>query len=114
MQRSRSSLREIGLVLSLLTVAVPAWSANTLQRDHEPVVLSGDLLGGLRGADPAAVAGFRREAGGWVRIPVQVDERTWTTFDTVYGTTGISDSDLLTYADPSTHVGADDDPSLEA
>ena len=58
------------LPLCLLLVSVTSQSS-TLDRDRDPVVLTGAELPSLLGLAPSAVVAFRYQ-GGWVQIPVQV------------------------------------------
>jgi len=122
MVRPRVALVRLALALAVAPAAIPEASAqNALGRDDEPIVLVGADTGALLGADPATVVAFRRQAGAWTRIPVQVDERVSTDFATIYGEPdpasfpypGLS-ATLTTYADPGTYVGADPDPGVDA
>jgi hypothetical protein len=88
-------------------------------------VVTGRTLRPLFGVAPDRVAAFRREAGAWVQIPVQVDERAVVDFGeepaangvpgstgTVYGTTAIGVA-ALQYTDPDTWVGPDPRPAVD-
>jgi hypothetical protein len=103
------------LLLPLCALLVAAGSpASTLDRDRDPVVLTGSQLGHLLGLAPSTVVAFRYQ-GGWVQIPVQIDERDTVTFEQVYGG-GVPefDIDVETYTDAGTYVGADSDPLFDA
>lgn len=128
---------KLSRVLMTGTVAVLAGMAlssceavNTVERSTTPVVLTGAQLPDLVGAAPGTVVAFRHdrftEGSPWVAVPVQVDQRKVVGFGsqpasnatagvvgTVYGSgsTGVT---ALQYADPSTFVGADSDPNLDA
>ena len=110
----------LGLVASLVAVVgVPPAAAEPVSRSEDPVVVTGRALRPLFGVAPGRVAAFRREAGAWVPIPVQVDERAVVDFGseppangvpgstgTVYGTPAIGVA-VLQYTDPDTWVGPD-------
>jgi hypothetical protein len=44
-------------------------------REHEPVVLTGDLVPGLTGQPVERIAAFHREGALWIQSPIQVDEQ---------------------------------------
>jgi hypothetical protein len=102
------------LLLSLCVLLASAASqASTLDRDRDPVVLRGSELPRLLGLAPSTVVAFRYQ-GGWVQIPVQIDERDTVTFNQVYGGGWPQlDIDVETYTDPGTYVGADSDPLFD-
>lgn len=110
MPRSLLATLTLGL-LSVLPV-VPA-RANMLDRDRDPVVLTGSALPGLIGALPGRIVAFRR-AGTWVPIPVQVDERAVVDFGTIYNNPALSGFAVLTYTDPLTWTGVDPDAAFDA
>jgi len=85
--------------------------ANALDRDREPVVLTGADVPSLIGTTPGRVVAFRYD-GEWVLIPVQIDEMATVDFGTIYGLdpTGLT---VLTYADTSTFTGPDPDPTFD-
>ncbi len=89
-------------------------AASTLNRDLDPVVLTGSSLTALLGLAPGSVVAFRYQ-GGWGQIPVQIDERDEVTYDQVYGG-GFPAASILvaTYTDPGSYVGADTDPLFDA
>jgi hypothetical protein len=109
----------------------------TLDRIDAPVVVTGSRLAPLAERSAADVVGFRVVAGAagpeWEQVPLQVDERKVTNFGqvpggaqvggstaqgTVYGTpprtAANRDLTALQYADPSTFVGADPNPAVDA
>lgn len=91
-----------------------ASGASSLDRDRDPVVLTGAELAGLLGLPPSEVVAFRYQSG-WHQIPVQIDERDTVTFDQVYGGTyPQGDIEIETYTDAGTYVGADSDPLFDA
>ncbi len=96
----------------VLIPALPVTSAATLGRDRDPVVLTGAALPDLIGLSPSRIVAFRYE-GGWVQIPVQVDERAVVDFGTIYGTTP-SGFTILTYTDSGTFTGPDPNPIFDA
>jgi hypothetical protein len=114
--------------LTLSTVSLPALAAcllaggisapagaSSLARPADPVVLRGaQLQFPLRGAPPVDLVAFRFD-GGWIQIPVQVDERDIKDFGDIYGPaadwgTGVA---LEQYADEGTFTGPDSDPALD-
>lgn len=125
-------IRRLGLA-ALGAVAVLGLSScdavNSIGRPGAPVVLTGDQLDGLVGAEPGGVVAFRyhrvQPDNTWVQIPVQIDERKVVGFGsqpasnstpgvtgTVYGSgqPGVTE---LQYADRGTFVGADTDPTFD-
>lgn len=98
-----------GLMLGL----VPAVClAGGLNRPYDPVVMRGADLPALMGYPPDQVVGFRYE-GGWVQIPVQIDERKIVDYGVVYNL-GVVGLTTATYADPDTYCGSDPDPLFDA
>jgi len=94
------------------TAALAPPPAHALGRDRDPVVLTGSALPDLLGVSPSLIVAFGH-AGGWVQIPVQVDERAVVDFGTIYGVAP-SGFTILTYTDPSTFTGPDPDSSFDA
>jgi hypothetical protein len=95
-----------------MTAGLSPCLANDLDRDRDPVELTGADLPMLTGTDPSLITGFRYE-GGWVQIPIQIDERDVVDFGTIYNsdTTGFT---ILTYTDTSMFTGPDSDLSFDA
>jgi len=93
---------------------------STLDRPADPVVVRGTDVARLRGAAPGRVVAFRASSDGWTAIPVQVDERLTTTMAGVYNLPANSFGQasigipVNVYADPTTFVGADPDPAVDA
>lgn len=119
----------IGLALTLVVALGGCTDISTLARPDAPQVLTGSQLGPLVGADPDQIVAFAHsrvdDRPVWTQIPVQVDERKVVDFGaapgsnatpgstgTVYG--GGSSVTALQYADPSTFVGSDPDPTFDA
>ncbi len=111
------------IVLSVLVVSqvgrgapgvVTAAGGSTLNRPEDPVVVTGADVSSLIGAAPGTVVAFRYD-GGWVQIPVQVDERDVKTFATVYnGQGGITGPETqLFYTDANMWTGPDSDPNVD-
>ena len=98
----------IGCLVAVL--CTPA-HANVLDRDQDPVVLTGAALPAFVGADPSRIVAFKYDAG-WVQIPLQIDERTVVDFGQIYNTDPIGQL-VLTYADPGTFTGADPDATFD-
>ncbi len=92
-------------------LAVAAAAASTLTRDRDPVVMQGQDLPALSGAEVDRVVAFAY-SGGWIQIPVQIDERKLVDYGVVYDTTPIGILSLA-YADPDTYTGADSDPAFD-
>jgi hypothetical protein len=90
-----------------------AAGGSTLARPEDPVVLTGADVSGLIGIATNRLVAFRYD-GGWVQIPVQVDERDTKTFTTVYNGAFTSSVTNLFYTDTNTWTGADSDPTLDA
>lgn len=100
-------------LLALAAVLAPA-PADALVRDRDPVVLTGTSLPTLIGAEPGRIVAFRY-FGGWVQIPVQVDERAVVDFADIYNDpTFPRGYTILTYTDADTWTGADPDPAFDA
>jgi len=103
------------LLLSLIVVATAA----PLSRPAEPVVLKGADLPMFKGTAPDSLVAFRYE-GGWVQIPIQVDERDMRSYGEIYnfffnGFMGEGLHELVGefYTDPNTFMGPDTDPMLD-
>ena len=73
------------LVLAVAASPFPAvtQTPRTLDRELDPVIMTGADVAGLCGSAPGDLVAFRY-AGGWEQIPVQVDERAEVDFDQVY------------------------------
>lgn len=131
-RRGRLATAALLLYAACLLSATPAQAAKQqlLDRPHEPIVLTGAQLETLLGADPDLLVAYtysesKLGRGRFKRVPVQADERVVVDFGrspfgaapsgdaTVYGTPPVGAS-ALQYADPSTFVGADPDPALDA
>lgn len=100
----------------LMLVACEPEDINTLDRKADPVVLTGAQLPTLVGAMPGDIVAFRynRFAGGWVQIPVQVDERHTVDLKAVHNDTTSVSLDVLAYSDPSTLTGPDPTATFDA
>jgi len=96
----------------------------SLSRPADPAVLRGEDLPDLKGTAPDSLVGFRYE-GGWVQIPIQVDERDVRSYGEIYdfldhwsliGDGGAGPLYPLLeefYTDPDTYMGPDTDPMLD-
>lgn len=105
-------------------------TGGTLGRVDAPQVLTGADLPALVGATPSTVVAFAHvrvdDVPQWRQIPVQIDQRKVVKFgtppsnNTVAGTTGTvygsgsGSVSELQYADATTWVGADADPTFDA
>lgn len=81
-------------------------------RGDDPVVLTGSALGRFVGQPPERLVAFRYD-GGWVQVPVQVDQRMEVDVGLVRSDSpaGLT---VLGYADAGTLVGPDPDPDFDA
>jgi hypothetical protein len=98
--------------LALAGLAALALSGCVAQRPEDPVVLTGDQVPRLIGADPGAVVAFRWLNDAWHQVPVQVDERAVVDLGTVYNSTPVGITQL-TYTDPGTFTGPDPNPKVD-
>ncbi len=91
-----------------------ASGGSTLARPEDPVVLTGADVPAFAGIAPHDLVAFEY-TGGWVQIPVQVDERAVVDFRTIYNN-GIvpAGNTTLAYTDTGTFTGADPDPTLDS
>ena len=115
---ARCPRRGFGRVLPLWTAlligAASHASPATLDRPADPVVLTGEDLSPWGSVATGDVVAFRFD-GGWVQIPVQVDERAVIGFDDVYNHVGSYGGGItaLGYTDAGTFTGPDPDPGLD-
>jgi hypothetical protein len=88
--------------------------ASTLTRPADPVVLTGADVPSLSGIAPGDLVAFRYD-GGWLQIPVQVDERAVVSYDDVYDghTNWGRGYTRLSYTDAGTFTGGDPDTTLD-
>ena len=86
---------------------------STLDRDRDPVVLTGADLPSLAGIDPGDLVAFRY-INGWQQIPVQVDERDVKDFADIYNLGGQYTFDNLVYTDTGTFTGPDSNSTLDS
>jgi len=102
------------LVAGLLALAPLPCAAQTatLAREHDPVVLTGADLPALLGQGVGAIVGFRW-SGGWIAVPVQVDERKYVDYGIVYNLDPVGVG-TIAYCDPTTYTGPDTDPAFDA
>ena len=101
-------------------------SDGPLEREYDPVVLTGEKISALAGIPPAQLVGFRYAAGAWAQIPIQVDERASIPLGRAYTGLSFAACDELAYCigltlalpqlyytDPGTHIGADVDATFD-
>lgn len=105
-------LATVLFLVTLLVSYAELARANALDRDRDPVILTGSSLPSLIGVDPRRIVAFRFE-GSWLQIPVQIDERAIVDFGTVYNTTPTGYT-FLAYTDTSTFTGPDPDATFDA
>ncbi len=110
-QVGRGGAISLLLILATLTGATPA-GASFPERDNEPVVLTGDRLPGLTGHPVADLVAFRREGGGWLPAPIQIDERAMVELWQVMNMPS-HEVRVLTYTDPEMFTGPDPDPLFD-
>ena len=84
---------------------------NSLNRDTDPVVITGDKLRTLNGLAVDRIVGFRFQ-NNWDRIPIQIDERKYVDFEVVYDNPPVGHG-TLAYTDPNTYVGPDTYPDFD-
>ncbi|MBW7905673.1 MAG: hypothetical protein LC135_00810 [Phycisphaerae bacterium] len=96
--------------VSVLGAAVAP--AGGLSRAPEPVILRGEHLPVLLGVEPGRIVAFAW-SGGWMQVPVQIDERKVVDYGVVYNL-GVAGLAAENYADPATYCGADDDAEFDA
>lgn len=107
----RAVLRWMRVFIVGIAPITSAWGG-PLTRNRDPVVVTGANVAALVGLPPASVVAFRYD-GGWVPIPVQIDERKPVDYGTVYNQspTGYT---TWAYADGTTFTGADTDTTFDA
>ena len=90
-------------------------ASSTLDRDADPVVLTGAALPSLVGKQPGRIVAFKF-TGTWQQVPVQVDERRTQSFGTIYNTSAgaFGGFSTLVYADAGTYAGADPNAAFDA
>jgi hypothetical protein len=86
--------------------------SNCLNRDSDPVVITGDRLEDLNGSAVDNIVGFRFQ-NSWQQVPVQIDERKYIDFGTVYNVDPVG-IETIAYADSNTYVGPDIDPNFDS
>ncbi len=112
----------IAMVLSALPLFPAAEGATPLNRPADPVILSGADAIAFANALPENIVAFRYTGTAWEQIPVQIDERKVASYgtDVFNGVTGgyVSASHAAftqtVYCDPTTFVGADTNPCVDA
>lgn len=100
------------IVMGLVLICAARPGVCAIDRDTDPLVLTGGDLSILIGISPGRLVGFKYETG-WIQIPVQVDERAVVDFGTIYNSDP-SGYTFLTYTDTSTFTGPDPDSLFDA
>jgi len=85
---------------------------NSLNRDSDPVVITGDKMRTLNRLAVDRIVGFRFQDS-WEQIPIQIDERKYVDFGVVYDKPPVGHG-ILAYTDPNTYVGPDTYPDFDA
>ncbi len=110
------------LTASVLYLLFQGLNAQALpDREADPIVLTGSQLPFYSSVAATQLVGFSRVAGGWVQIPIQVDEMELKDIVSGYGplTLGTplepspTNPRILFYSDPATYIGADTDPMFD-
>jgi hypothetical protein len=105
----------MAFMLLLLCVSAPHVSAqsSSLVRDRDPVVILGSQLQALLNLPPDEIVAFKYQ-GGWQQIPVQLDERKYVEYRTVYNTDLLpAGFGTVAFADSTTYTGPDVDPAFD-
>lgn len=86
-----------------------------INRDSDPVVITGSDVSALTGIGVANIVGFRFD-GNWHQIPIQIDEKKWVDFVDVYNNiySAVRGNGTVAYVDPNTYVGQDTDPNFDS
>lgn len=84
----------------------------SLTRDRDPVVLTGADIAALTGLPVDDIVAFKY-LGGWIQIPVQIDERKVVDYGVVYDD-GVYGVTTLAYTDPNTYTGPDTDLAFDS
>jgi hypothetical protein len=105
----------LGIIVFLFITIDSARSA-ALDRSDDPVVMTGADLPWCQGWEPDEIVAFRYD-GGWLQIPVQVDERDWRDLATIYDTTALGIvfpvyTDTSTFTGPDSNAAFDEDDEL--
>jgi len=95
----------------------------SVERPHDPVVLTGSDLSPFIDVDPDSIVGFRYN-NGWQQVPVQVDERDVRDIASPYGagagvyrwtySTSPTNPTATFYTDLDTEVGVDTDATFDS
>ena len=105
-------VRTAAVFLSALLLPLAA-QASTLARDRDPVVMAGLDLPSFSGVPVDRIAAFRYQ-GGWIQIPVQVDERDLVDARVVHNYPEYPiEFSTLAYTDSTTYTGPDSDPLFD-
>ena len=83
-----------------------------LNRDSDPVVLTGADLPELLGEFPDSIVAFCWNSD-WLKIPVQIDERAVVDFGQIYNEPALGIT-FLAYTDSSTFTGVDPEPTFDS
>ena len=116
MSKQATIIYRLIIILALYPIPAPELIANNnniLDRDSDPVIMSGDSLIMLNGRGIDEIVGFRFYHDQWQQIPIQIDERKYVDYDNVYNESN-SGYGTIAYCDPTTYVGADTDPFFDS
>ncbi|MDP4182441.1 MAG: hypothetical protein Q8942_15295, partial [Bacillota bacterium] len=97
-------------------------SVNNLNREDDPVILTGKDVGALEDIQPGDLVAWRYN-NGWKQIPLQVDEKDYVDLMDIYNVNqyirnlyenlGRKPVKILTYTDPDTFTGGDSDVTVD-
>lgn len=108
------------LVTFLFFLSNLSSAENPVNRDGDPVIITGDEVPALAGMEITKIVGFRFD-GSWQQIPIQIDEKKWVDFLAVYNNqkyqfmgSMVPGHGITAYTDPNTYVGPDTDPTFDS
>lgn len=100
------------MLFALLLLTQDLVLAGLSNHSEDPVILSGSDLPNYVGLPPSQLVAWRHDTS-WTQIPLQVDERDYVDWGTIYNyytTIGIKP---LVYTDNNTFTGADKNPYID-
>lgn len=106
--------RLLFLSLSFLFFPFTPIHAQQVNRTTDPVVLTGSVVPSLQNIAPNLLVAFSWTGTTWQQIPVQVDQRKSVDLRQAYNNLTSRSLPTVTYADPNTWIGPDDNPNIDA